>query len=81
MGRCFESKGNLSLAVRQYEDARGKMPTMDGLKKDLIYNLGLLYEKMGDQTKYLTCMTEIYEIDYGYRDVAKRVEDSHQSNS
>ncbi len=81
LGRCFESKGNLSLAVRQYEDARSKMPTMDGLKKDLIYDLGVLYEKMGDANKYLTCMTEIYEIDYGYRDVARRVEAVHEASS
>ena len=78
LGRCFEAKGNLSLAVKQYEDARARMPTMDGSKKDLVYELGLLYERMGDTTRYLANMTEIYEVDYGYRDVAPRVEATHQ---
>jgi hypothetical protein len=50
---------------------------MDAVKKDVIYNLGLVYEKMGDNQKTVDCMKQIYEVDYGYRDVAKRVESSY----
>jgi hypothetical protein len=50
---------------------------MDGTKKDIIYNLGQVYERMGDKEKSLDCMKEIYEVDYGYLDVARRVEDSY----
>ena len=47
---------------------------MDEVKKDITYNLGLVYEQMGDVEKYVDAMKQIYEADYGYRDVAKRVE-------
>ncbi len=74
LAQCFESKNIPNLAVKQYEDARSKLPTMEGLKKDVVYKLGLLYGRTGDKDKYLACMTEIYEVDSGYLDVAARVE-------
>ncbi len=74
LGQCFEAKNVLPLALKQYEDVRSKLQTMDGLKKDVTYRLGLVYERSGEKEKYLQCMTEIYEIDSGYQDVAARVE-------
>jgi hypothetical protein len=35
---------------------------------------------MGDVEKALACMKQIYEVDYGYRDVAQRVESSYDRN-
>jgi len=35
---------------------------------------------MGDPGKALACMKQIYEVDYGYRDVARRVESSYERN-
>ena len=74
LGQCFEAKNVLPLALKQYEDVRSKLQTMDVLKKDVTYRLGLVYERSGEKEKYLACMTEIYEIDSGYQDVAARVE-------
>ncbi len=74
LGQCFEAKNVLPLALKQYEDVRSKLQTMDDLKKNVTYRLGLVYERSGDKEKYLACMTEIYEIDSGYKDVAARVE-------
>ena len=54
--------------------------TMDEMKKEIVYNLGLVYERMGDVEKALACMKQIYEVDYGYRDVAQRVESSYDRN-
>ena len=34
-------------------------------------------ELLGKKDEYLECMKQIYEVDYGYRDVAKRVESSY----
>jgi len=53
---------------------------MDRMKKQIVYNLGLVYERMGEPEKSLACMKQIYEVDYGYRDVAKRVESSYARN-
>ena len=50
---------------------------MDEVKKEIVYNLGLVYEQMGDAPKYIDAMKKIYEADYGYRDVAARVESSY----
>ena len=77
LGQCFEAKNILNLALKQYEDVRAKLPNMDALKKDVVYRLGLVYERAGDKEKYLACMTEIYEVDSAYLDVAARVEGSY----
>lgn len=77
LGRCFEAKNIYNLAVKQYEDARAKLQNMDVIKKEITYSLGLVYQKMGDKAKYLACMTEIYEVDSSYSDVALRVEGSY----
>jgi len=65
------------LAAKTLSDAAGELTAMDAVKKDVIYNLGLVYEKMGQAEKSVDCMKQIYEVDYGYRDVAPRVEGSY----
>ena len=79
LAQCYELKNIPNLAIKGYEDARTKLPNMDGLKKDVVYKLGLLYDRTGDKDKYMACMTEIYEVDSGYQDVAPRVEGSFAS--
>jgi tetratricopeptide (TPR) repeat protein len=77
LGQCFTARGMLDLAAKTLSDAVAELMVMDAVKKDVIYNLGLVYEKMGDAQKTVDCMKQIYEVDYGYRDVAKRVESSY----
>jgi len=78
LGDCYATKSMLDFAVRTYSDACKEMAAMDDLKKEMTYKLGLLYERMGDQKAYLERMKEIYDTDYGYKDVAKRVESSYE---
>ena len=49
LGQCFEAKNVLPLALKQYEDVRAKLQNMDGLKKDVTYRLGLVYERSGEK--------------------------------
>lgn len=77
LGQCYFEKGMLDLAVKQFGDASREIPTMDALKKEVLYRLGIVYEKMGKAKESLDCMKEIYDVDYGYKDVAKRVESSY----
>ncbi len=77
LGRCYRELGMYDLAARQLEEAAREIHGMDATKKEIIYNLGLVYEKMGDRPKALDCMKQIYEADYGYKDVAERVESSY----
>jgi tetratricopeptide (TPR) repeat protein len=77
LGRCYTERNMLDLAAKTLTDAASEIPGMDGTKKDILYNLGLVYERMGNIEKSLDCMKQIYEVDYGYRDVAARVEASY----
>jgi hypothetical protein len=77
LGQCFVEKGMLDLAVSRFKLAASEIIAMDNVKKDVLYRLGLVYQKMGKQEEYLNCMKEIYEADYGYADVAQRVEASY----
>src|SRR5205823_2633592 len=81
LGRCYRELGMYDLAARQLEEAAREIFTMDATKKEIIYNLGSVYEKMGERAKALECMKQIYEADYGYRDVAERVESSYVDGS
>lgn len=77
LGRCYTERGMFDLAAKTLSDAASELSQMDSTKKDIVYNLGLVYEKMGQKEKSVDCMKQIYEIDYGYRDVADRVEGSY----
>lgn len=80
LGCCYSELGMLDLAMKQLEEASTEILSMDAMKKEIVYNLGLVYERMGEGEKSLTCMKQIYEADYGYKDVARRVESSYQQN-
>ncbi len=80
LGCCYRELEMLDLAVKQLEEASKEILQMDRMKKQIVYNLGLVYERMGEPEKSLACMKQIYEVDYGYRDVAKRVESSYARN-
>lgn len=81
LGRCYQELGMLDLAAKQLDDAAREMQVMDTVKKEIVYNLGLVYEQMGDSKKYIDAMKKIYEADYGYRDVAARVESSYSGTA
>jgi tetratricopeptide (TPR) repeat protein len=78
LGRCYRELGMLDLAAKQLEEAAKEITAMDALKKEIVYNLGLVYEEMGEAEKSIGAMKQIYEADYGYRDVAARVERSYE---
>jgi Flp pilus assembly protein TadD len=81
LGCCYGELGMLDLATKQLEEASQEISAMDAMKKEIVYNLGVLYERMSETEKSLACMKQIYEVDYGYRDVARRVESSYGRNT
>ena len=78
LGECYTLKNMLDLAVRTYSEALREMVVMDDLKKEMTYKLALLHERMEDRKSYLDRLKEIYDTDYGYKDVARRVESSYE---
>ena len=73
LGQCYRELGMFDLAARQLEEAAREIATMDATKKEII-DLDVVYERMGNREKSLACMKQIYEADYGYRDVANASE-------
>ena len=80
LGQCYVGKGMLDLAVKTFTDAASEILEMDATKKDILYKLGLAYAQLGQTEKALDCFKQIYEVDYGYLDVAQRVESSYTSS-
>jgi len=49
LGCCYGELGMLDLAVKQLEEASKEILPMDAMKKEIVYNLGLVYERMGER--------------------------------
>jgi len=77
LGRSFRAKNMYDLAIKQLSDALADLHAMDGTKKEVLYEKGHIHHEMGDKAAALDCFKQIYEVDYGYRDVAQRVESSY----
>jgi len=77
LARTFRAKGMFDLAIKQLADALADLHAMDNTKKEVLYEKGALHDEMGDKVSALECFKQIYEVDYGYRDVAQRVESSY----
>ena len=74
LAQCFSSRKMYDMAARRLEDALKEKPGFDDEKKDLIYNLGLVLEKMGKREEAIEQFKLIYEVDIGYKDVAAKVD-------
>lgn len=77
LGLCYEKMNMTDLAVSQYQEAIKELQIMDDTKKELLYNMALLHHKLDQKTEYLESLKQIYAVDYGYKDVAERVEGSY----
>ncbi len=77
LGLCFEGKNILDIASRQLEKAESKVDEGTDLKKSVLYDLGRVYEKMGEKDRAVEKYKEIYEVDISYKDVAKKIEEAY----
>ena len=73
MGRALKARKIFDLAVQQFQTAKAELPTMDDLKKDIIYQLAECYEGMGRQEDAINEFKLIYSEDIGFRDVADKI--------
>jgi len=74
LARCFGRKGQNDIAAEQLEKAKSELMLMDDTKKDIVYELGCVFEATGNIEKALEQFKEIYSVDIGYRDVAEKIE-------
>lgn len=73
MGKALKARKMFDLAVQQFQTAKNELPTMDDLKKDIVYQLAECYEGMGRQEDAITEFKLIYSEDIGFRDVADKI--------
>jgi len=76
LAQCFAKRNMNDSAVRTLQNAIKEKPAFDDEKKDLIYNLGCVFEKMGKKAEAIEQFLQIYETDANYRDVGAKV-DAH----
>lgn len=73
LGLCFYKKGIHDLAINQFQKANNELHEWDEIKKEIVYNLGAVYEAMGEKQKALTEYKKIYEQDISYRDISQKI--------
>lgn len=73
--RCFASRNMNDMAARKLQTALREKAVFDDERKELLYTLGCVLEKMGKADEAMDQFKQIYEVDVAYRDVAQRVDD------
>jgi tetratricopeptide (TPR) repeat protein len=79
LAQCFAKRGMNDSAVRTLQNAIKEKQVFDDEKKDLVYNLGCVFEKMGKKAEAIEQFLVIYESDVTYRDVSAKV-DAHYAS-
>jgi len=74
LGQCFARRGMNDSAVRMLQNAIKEKPVFDDEKKEFIYQLGCVFEKMGKPQEALEQFVQIYEVDIAFKDVAAKVD-------
>ena len=73
LAMCFVKRGQTDMGVMQLETARDAIPTMDDLKKKVVYQLGLCSEESGDLEKAYQYYKDVYSTDVGFEDLGDRM--------
>ncbi len=77
MGMCFKQKKQYDMAAEQMEVAIRESETMDDTRKEVLYQLGLIYLDTDREERAMECFKQIYQADIGYKDVAQRIESQY----
>jgi TolA-binding protein len=75
---CFTAKNQLDIAFEQLQKAASELTLMDETKKDVVYEMGVLAEKMGRTQEAIAFFKEIYGVDIKFRDISQRIEAAYQ---
>ena len=73
LAMCFLAQDQVDMGVMQLETARDAIPTMDDLKKKVVYQLGLCAEASGDLEKAYQYYKDVYSTDVGFADLSERM--------
>ena len=73
LARAYKAKKQYELAVTQFVLVKTGLGPLDEQKKDIIYQLGECYEKLGQRELAIAEFKLIYADDVIYRDIAARI--------
>jgi len=73
VGVAFRKKGLYDLAIKEFLKAREPLRLMNEQNKEITYELGRTFELTGDVEKARQEYQKILEVDYKYKDVARRI--------
>ena len=73
LAQCFAKRKIYDLAASTLQDAIKEKPGFDDEKKELIYNLGCMFENMGKKEDAIEQFKLIFKVDSSYRDVEAKV--------
>jgi uncharacterized membrane protein YqiK len=75
LAQCFAKRKMNDLAAKTLQSAIKEKLVFDEEKKELIYQLGCVFETMAKKEEAIEQFKLIYESDIGYKDVSKKVDD------
>lgn len=82
MGLCFYNKGWFNDAADIFNQAMESYEIKDDeIAKELRYNLARSYERQNNTEKALEMYRKLAQLDFGYKDVSKRVENLRNNNN
>jgi tetratricopeptide (TPR) repeat protein len=81
LGQCFAALGRNDMAARQLQNALKEKLTFDDEKKEMMYALAGVFEKMGKPNEADDLYKQIYEVDMSFKDVTAKVEASYNRPS
>ena len=73
VGVAFRKKGLYDLAIKEFLKAREPLRLMNEQNKEITYELGKTFELTGETEKARQEYQKILEVDYKYKDVARRI--------
>jgi len=74
LGQCFARRGINDLAATTYQEAIKEKVVFDDEKKELVYLLGCVFEKMAKREEAIAQFKLIYAVDVGYKDVGDKID-------
>ena len=74
----FKQKKQYDIALEQLQKATSELTIMDETKKDIVYEMGILSEAMGNLEKAAVYFKEIYAVDIRFKDVSAKIEKAYK---
>jgi tetratricopeptide (TPR) repeat protein len=79
LGQCFAARGMNDMAASTLRSALKEKVGFDEEKKELIYALGSVLEKMGKKEEAIDYFKQIYQSDMGFKDVSAKIDAYYQN--